>query len=201
MEVLFGTTNKGKLDFMRRILQGTNIEIIGLKDLGQTIPKAKEEGNSPLLNARQKALTYYKQYKRPTFSCDSGLYIEGIKEELQPGVFVRRVNQKELSDQEMLIYYSNLAKQYGELKAYYQNAICLVMNETVLFEKMDEELKSDPFILTSQPHKKFVPGFPLDSISIDIKTGNYFYDLELSKQEQKFDKAYTRFFKEALQNR
>lgn len=197
IELLFGTTNSGKLNSMRDRLKNTNIQLIGLRDLNQEIPIAKEEGNSPLWNARQKAMTYYKTYQRPVFSCDSGLYMQGIPEELQPGVFVRRVNHKELTDEEMLLYYSNLAKEYGDIKAYFQTAICLVIDEEQIYEKMDDELKSEPFLLTARPHKKYVPGFPLDGISIDIKTGKYYYDLETSKNYDQYDAAFVRFFEEA----
>lgn len=40
----------------------------------------------------------------PVFASDSGLYIEGIEAERQPGVHVRRVGGKELTDEEMIDY-------------------------------------------------------------------------------------------------
>ena len=47
-----------------------------------------------------------------------------------------------------------------------------------IYSAMDKDMESKPFILTSIPHSKIrKEGFPLDSISIDIKTGEYFYDL------------------------
>lgn len=39
-------------------------------------------------------------------------------------------------------------------------------------------MASEPFIITSKPHGKRIKGFPLDSLSIDIRTGKYYYDLE-----------------------
>ena len=39
----------------------------------------------PLENARQKALAYYRICGQPVFSQDSGLYIEGLPKERQPG--------------------------------------------------------------------------------------------------------------------
>ena len=38
-------------------------------------------GRTPLENARQKAEFYYSIFKMPVFSCDSGMYIEGLPEE------------------------------------------------------------------------------------------------------------------------
>lgn len=49
---------------------------------------------------------------------DNNLYIEELPEEKQPGTHVRRVNGKELNDDEMIEYYCNLVKEYGgKLKA------------------------------------------------------------------------------------
>ena len=47
------------------------------------------------------------------FSMDDNLYLEGIPKEKQPGMYVRRVNGKRLTDEEMIEYYSKLAHDYG----------------------------------------------------------------------------------------
>ena len=44
---------------------------------------------------------------------DDTLYMEGVPEDLQPGLFVRRVNGKNLTDEEMIEHYTNLVKEYG----------------------------------------------------------------------------------------
>lgn len=44
---------------------------------------------------------------------DNCLFIEELPEEKQPATHVRRVNGKELTDEEMIEYYTNLAKEYG----------------------------------------------------------------------------------------
>ncbi len=121
----------------------------------------------------------------PVFSCDSGLYFDGVPEEIQPGVHVRTVNGNYLSDEQMLEYYSSLAKQYGNLTARYKNAICFVMDENRIYEAMEPSMESEQFILTDTPHSAIrKKGFPLDSISMDRKTGQYFYDLPAEKLDQ-----------------
>ena len=82
-----------------------------------------------------------------------------------------------LSDDEMPAYYSALAAQYGVLTAGYRNAICLVLDKEHIYKAMEESMASKPFIITSKPHSIRKPGFPLDSLSIDIRTGKYYYDL------------------------
>ena len=150
-----------------------------MKDLEQEIPDIIEDGKTPLENARKKALGYYYAYNMPVFSCDSGLYIDEIPEDIQPGVHVRIINGKRLSDNEMAAYYSGLAKKYGDLTARYKNAVCLVLDLEHIYEAMEKSMESEPFIITDKPHgRKFKKGFPLDSLSIHMKTGKYYYDLE-----------------------
>lgn len=188
MKLLYGTGNQAKLASMKRRLEREDIELIGLEDLraeGIFIPKVPEDGNTPLENARQKAKAYYESFRIPVFSCDSGLYFDKVPEEVQPGVHVRTVKGNCLSDDQMIEYYAGLVKQYGNLTARYKNAICLVMDEEHIYESMDPSLESEKFILTDKPHsivrKK---GFPLDSMSIDIKTNKYYYDLPAEKLER-----------------
>lgn len=71
---VYGTGNPAKLDHMRRMLAPLNLNFIGAKETDITLPDVDESGNTPLENARIKALAYYKALKRPVFACDSGLY-------------------------------------------------------------------------------------------------------------------------------
>lgn len=187
LRILYGTGNPAKIAAMRKRLNELPIEIIGLKDMNTEIPEIEEDGNTPLENAHKKAAGYYRAFHIPVFSCDSGLYIEGIPERLQPGVHVRTINGKYCSDDEMRDYYAGLARTYGDLKARYRNAVCFVFDETHIYQAMEESMASEPFLLTSRPHPdltKRKKGFPLDSLSVDIKTGKYYYDLEEEALDQ-----------------
>ena len=200
MKFIYGTGNPAKLSAMRNRLQGLNVEIIGLKDVELEIPEIAEDGKTPLENAGKKAFAYYQAFKMPVFSCDSGLYIEGIPEEEQPGVHVRNVNGKCLTDDEMLAYYTGMAEKYGDLKARYRNAICLVIDENHIYRAMEENMASEVFLITSKPHAIRKEGFPLDSISIDVKTGKYFYDLEGNELEQvAVEDGFLEFFQKVLE--
>lgn len=178
MKLLYGTGNPAKILAMRRRLQVLGIELIGLKDIGMAIPDIREDGNTPLENAEKKARGYYEAFHMPVFSCDSGLYMDELPDDLQPGVHVRRVGDKYLNDEEMIAYYGGLARQYGNLTARYRNAICFVKDENHIYRGMDKSMESEPFLLTSKPHAVFNTGFPLDSLSVDLRTGKYYYDLE-----------------------
>lgn len=203
MKLLYGTGNPAKLSAMKSRLEQLDIELIGLNDLkaeGNIIPEVVENGNTPLENARLKALAYYEAFHIPVFSCDSGLYFDNVSDEIQPGVHVRNIKGKCLSDDEMLKYYSGLVKNYGKLVARYRNAICFVMDGKRVYEAMEPNMESEKFILTDNPHSTVrKEGFPLDSISIDIRTGKYYYDLPEDKLEQvAVEDGFLEFFKKVL---
>lgn len=203
MKLLFGTGNQAKLAAMANRLKKIDIELIGLSDLkaeGKVIPEVSEDGNTPLENARIKARAYYKAFRMPVFSCDSGLYFENVPDKIQPGVHVRNVNGKCLSDEEMIEYYAGLVKRYGNLVARYRNAICFLMDENHIYESMDSSMDSEKFILTDKPHSVIrKKGFPLDSMSIDIKTNQYYYDLPTENLEQlAVEDGFLLFFKKVF---
>ena len=177
------------------------LDMIGLSDLEQPLPDITEAGRTPLENAEIKAKAYYAAFHMPVFSCDSGLYFEELPDEEQPGLFVRRVGGKELTDDEMIEYYGSLAARHGgKLTGRYWNAVCFVYDESHIFCSMDRDLSTEPFLLVSVPHEKRVDGFPLDSLSRDLETGMYYYDLKTKDVSTScIEEGYARFFSECLQ--
>ncbi len=199
MKILYGTTNRAKLELMKPVADALNFELIGLNDLNKPLPKIDESGNDPLENAQIKARAYYNAFSIPVFSCDSGLYFDGLTDELQPKTHIRRVNGRVLSDEEMTAYYANLSKANGgKLIGRYRNAICLIINADLCFSSMDDSLASEPFIIPSVPHKKSVKGFPIDRLSIDIKSGKYYYDIENRVDKLATVDGLMKFFKAVL---
>lgn len=195
VKILYGTTNKAKIEVMKKAVKGLEIELISLNDLECELPVIEENGKNPLENAKIKAETYYEMFQMPVFSCDSGLYFDGVEEDEQPGVYVRRVNGKELNDEEMIEYYSSLAKRYGgTLKGRYRNGIYFIADEKTIYSSMDLSLATEPFLLADKPHKKRVEGFPLDSLSKDIATGKYYYDLGERDLTSGMEEGFRQFF-------
>ncbi|MCI8966935.1 MAG: hypothetical protein HFH75_05045 [Lachnospiraceae bacterium] len=200
MKILYGTGNPAKLSSMKNRLKSLSdqydLELISLKDLETEAPQVPEDGRTPLENAHQKAVAYYRTFHMPVFSCDSGLYFDNVADEDQPGVHVRTVRGKYLTDEEMLAHYSGLAQKYGNLTAWYKNAICLVYDDDQIFDAMEPSMESEKFLLAAKPHSAIrKKGFPLDSLSIDIQTGKYFYDLAEQELEQvAVEDGFLRFF-------
>lgn len=210
MEVIYGTGNPAKIALMKRSLQGLPIEISGMEQAaaarGMVLPKVEETGGTPLENARIKAESYYKILGSPVFSCDSGLYLWDhdtglpLPEEDQPGVCVRERAGKRLDDDELLAHYIGLVRKYGLIRARYKNAICLIWNARIRAESMEEDLWGDAFLLTDKPHPKKAAGFPLDGISVDIRTKQYYYDMKENSQDAVAgDNGFRRFFCQFLE--
>lgn len=173
MKVLFATTNSAKIKKYAEKLKEKNIEVLTIKDLGINL-KPEETGKNALENAYIKAKTYYDATKITTIGMDNNLYIEELPEEKQPGTHVRRINGKELSDDEMIKHYSNLVKEYGgKLNAKWVYGMVIYDGK----ETKEYSWSKSHFYFVDKPSEKRNPGYPLDSISIMPSCNKYFVDL------------------------
>ena len=180
MKVLFATTNPAKIRKYAEKLQEKNIEVLTLKDLSLNI-KVEESGKNSLENAKIKAEAYYNASHITTISMDCSLFIEGIPEEKQPGTYVRRVNGKELTDDEAIEYYINLVKEYGgKLKAKWVYGMVIYNGESI----NQITWNKSEFYFVDIPSEKRNPGYPLDSISIMPDCNKYFVDLTQEEKNQ-----------------
>lgn len=173
MKVLFATSNPAKVRNYKEELSKKGINLLTLKDISISF-SVEESGKNAIENAYLKAKAYYDALGIPTIGMDNNLFIEGIPDELQPGVFVRRINGKELNDDEMIEYYTKLVKEYGgKLKARWVYGMVLMTNNGT----SEFNWSYNDFYLVSNANKKRNLGYPLDSISIDEKTNKYFVDM------------------------
>ena len=176
MKIVYATGNPAKFRTMESYLEGTGLgfELVSLEQTGRAFHEPEENGRFPLDNARQKAEYYYSVLRQPVFSCDSGLIIEGLSPEEQPGVHVRTVGGRRLSDPQMTAYYAGIARRFGgKCVARYQNAICLILNDKEKYEYDGEDISGGRFWLVDKPMRQVEEGFPLDCISVDMNTGKY----------------------------
>ena len=118
MKVLFATTNPAKIKRYAEKLKEKNIDVLTIKDLEINL-KPEETGKNAIENAYIKAKAYYDETKIITISMDNNLYIEELPKEKQPGTHVRRVNGKELNDDEMIEYYGKLSNEIKKLPDYF----------------------------------------------------------------------------------
>lgn len=187
-KVLFATENESKCERFKNALLKNNIEIITINDIDKK-HDIIENGKDAIENALIKARAYAKVCDIPVFAMDDNLYIDNLPKEKQPGMYVRRVNGKRLTDDEMIEYYSNLAKVYGEkgrLTCRWVYGMAIINNNhecTYTWSKED-------FYIVDKPSNKINPGYPLNTISINKKLNKYFTDItEDDKKKIKEDES------------
>ena len=173
MKVLFATTNPAKIKKYSEELQKRNVELITIKDLKINL-KPEENGKDEIENAYIKAKAYYDVTNITTIGMDNNLFIEELPEEKQPGTYVRRINGKELNDEEMIEYYTKLVKEYGgKLTAKWVYGMVIYNGK----EAKKFSWSKNHFYFIDKPSEKRNPGYPLDSISIMPECNKYFVDL------------------------
>lgn len=179
-KVLFATTNPAKVKKYKKVLAERGIDLITIKDLDYKV-EINENGKNAIENARIKAETYYNITKMPTIGMDNNLFIEELSEEKQPGTYVRRINGKELNDEEMIDYYTRLVKENGgrlTAKWVYGMVICSEDKENeYLWSKGD-------FYFIDKPSGKRNRGYPLDSITIVPEFNKYLVELNEEEREK-----------------
>ena len=194
-KLLYATGNKYKIQSMVERLRGLDVEIISPKDLNINI-KVNENGKTVIENAILKAKAYYDITKLPTIAGDTALYVE--KFEKQPGLYVHRVDGRELTPEETLAYYiESLNRVGGESEAYYNTGLVIIKDGMVY----SKEIKEDMFILTSRKLDKPCKYDALSQIQYDPKIKKYICELteeDIKKRNGTFDRGCVEFINEVL---
>ena len=184
-EILFATGNASKVErFIDKLLE-KGITIKSLKDIDLDID-VDENGTTAIENATIKAKAYYEATKMPVMATDDTMFIEGIPDDKQPGIFVRRVNGKRLNDEEMIDYYTNLVKEYGKdgkLNTKWILGMVIIKDGKVYTY---EDITSEYYLLDT-PTKERRDGYPLSSILFNKKANKY--DIYLTEEDKKIGQA------------
>jgi len=181
MKLIIGTKNKAKVDQLKMALKDFDIEIQGLPD-NKDFPEINENGKTALDNARAKALNYAILIGCPVFSMDNGLYFEGLSDNEQPGLHVRRINNRSdrPTDLEIVDYYSKLISRLGgRINGYWEYGVCVATPEG---ETHETTFKSQR-IFVSKPSANILDGYPMESLQIDQKTGKYSSEMTLAEKD------------------
>lgn len=174
-KILFATNNPTKAKRFTKNLLKHDIEIVSLLDMNIKLD-VEENGKDAIENALIKAKACYKMTKMITLAMDDNLYLENVPNDKQPGMYVRRINGKRLTDEEMIEYYTNLAKEYGEngkITARWIYGIALIVNG----EEYTYTWSKNDFYIVDKPSDIVEPGYPLNTISINKKLNKYFTEL------------------------
>lgn len=173
MRILLGTTNPSKVRRFAALLQDYDVEFLTPRDLEITDAPA-ETGTTPVENAAQKAAFYGRFFDRVLCE-DSGLYFRELPmdDPRQPGLHIRTPRGKRLGDEEMIAYYAALVHTLGgRCRCAYVDGYAACNHgkiQTFLHDKGDAE----DFYMVDAVHPDRIPGWPLDSLSVEMDTGRY----------------------------
>ena len=181
-KILFATTNKSKIERFKSKLEEYDIQLICLNDLDISIDVV-ENGNSPVENALIKARSYANEVDIPVIAMDDSLYLDGVDEDDQPGLYVRRIKGKRLNDEEMIEHYRKLVKKYGingKITARWIYGMAFVykdLSNTFSWNKKD-------FYLVDKVSLNRNIDYPLNSISIQPQLNKYFSEMTNKEWEK-----------------
>ncbi len=178
------TRNPAKRERFQKFFNKIAKEVLSLDDFDFT-GKPNESGKTAEENAKIKALFYANNLNLPVFSEDESLFVDFLPENQQPGVFVRRVNGKELNDQELLSYWTSIISKVPKEKrsGRWHTAYCLAgLQKEPIIISIDH-----PIIFFDIPLDKIPVGWPLNNIQGPVKFGKPESELtpeELREHEQ-----------------
>lgn len=182
-QILFATTNKSKINDFKEKLFKYNIEVLSLEDLNIKID-VNENGKSAIENALLKVRACKKHTNLPIIGMDDSLYLEGVPENIQPGLYVRRVSGKTLNDEEMIDYYTSIVKKYGingriDCKWVYGFALIDADRKEYTYSWY-----IDNYYMVKKPSNIIKPGYPLNSITKYKENNKYFDEINDDEKEK-----------------
>ena len=177
--VFFPTNNIGKYDRYKKSFEkeGFAYERYLTGDDGVDLKvDVLEDGKTLKENAEKKAKAYYDEYKRhlgdtpfSVITTDEALYIDGLANNEQPGLFVRRfggMDAKRATDDEVVEKYTSVVKELGgEVNAKW--VYSLVMYNGDDFHDLTWE---EPVLFSDTPHYPITRGYVLNNITIVKKS-------------------------------
>ena len=180
MEVVIGTTNAAKARQCELALAGTGIATTRVTELLEVIPAVSEDTGDAVANAAKKALAYARLVDRPVVSLDYALVFDGVLDDEQPGVNVRRIpgGDGEPSDERVLDYYAALFRRYGgTVRGRWLSGVAAATPDGRLTTEGSEVRR----VFVSEACATRVPGHPLASLQL---VGNrYVAELDEAAEE------------------
>lgn len=187
-EIIFGTKNPGKLAHVQAALKPLGIKVKSIAKFGN-IPDVEEDGKTAQENSKKKALYYSEVIGEPVLSMDNALYIDGLKDDEQPGIHVRRIPgfKGRPTDEEVLDYYVNLIKKHGgEMTGHFEFSMCIGYPDGKTKE-ITAVTKSRHF--TDKICAKRLEGYPLESIQIDQDSNKYVAEMTEEESDRHWQES------------
>ena len=149
MKIIFGTTNKRKVEDIMNIINQLNldIEVLSLSDIGWNLGEIEETGQTNEENSLIKAKAIYnfcleKNLNYPIITDDAGLFVDYLNGE--PGVLTARYADDELMLDSTLPKYQCVIKLLNKLngvlnrRAYYKCVVTCMMPDGSYFQEFGQ---------------------------------------------------------------
>ncbi len=129
MNILFATTNTGKMREVRALLAPSGIKLYYLKDMDVVVAAPEETGTTFEENALLKARYYHSLYRMPVIADDAGLVVPALNGE--PGVYSARYAGAGADDAQnnKKLLQTIRARKLDRPEAYFKAVVALVTEE------------------------------------------------------------------------
>ena len=176
MNLLFATSNKGKIIEISHVLADLPITIRCLHEFNHLSPP-EESGTSCTENAILKARYYFDQTSLPTLANDSGLTVEALGDEM--GIHTRRWGAgHEASDQEWVEHFLHRMKDESNKRAHFVSILAFIDqdNQTHTFEGKCSGTITDTL------EADYLPGLPISGCFIPDGYNKVFSALNIEQK-------------------
>lgn len=179
-KIVIATRNPGKIERYSKLLIKVAGKVLSLRDFNFT-DKPEEIGKTAEENAKIKALFYAGKTGLPVLAEDESLFVDFLPKNKQPGAEVRRINGKELTDDELLAHWDALIAPVPkkERTGRWHTAFCFATPEG----KFNLTAIDDERLFFSPPSKVRITGWPMSSLQGPAEFGRP--HSELTKEELK----------------
>ncbi len=179
-KLLIATKNLGKLNEFKDFLKDLPFELVSLKDL-EINEDIEEDGKTYEENSKKKALFFAKISNLPTLADDGGIEISALNN--TPGIKTRRWLGHHSTDEELINHMHKLSKTLPDnnRKARFVTIVSLALPDGKVWSV---EGKTEG-IIAKKPKLSFMKGYPFRSFFYLPKIKKFFYENELSKEEQR----------------
>ena len=120
MDIVIATRNKKKIEEVRRLLSGLDINIVTIDNYGN-MPEIIEDGNTFEENALKKARAIAQITKKPTLADDSGLQVDALGG--APGIYSARYAGEDSDDRKNI---EKLLKEMKGIKDRRARFVCII---------------------------------------------------------------------------
>ncbi len=179
-KLLIATHNPAKLHELSNLLSDLPVELVSLTDIGID-EDVEEDGTTYEENSQKKALFYAKKSNLPAVSDDGGLEIAALGN--KPGIHSKRWLGEGTTENDLIQHMKKVAKELPEdnRHASFKAVLSLALPDGSVWS-VGGKVNG---IIAKEPSLNEVKGFPYRSFFFLPELNKYYFETELTAEEQK----------------